>query len=197
MAEDTVKETQEKKEESEKLKSDIRKAEKTMKNAGWFLLYLVIFLFVIWLLFFKIIGITHMPSSDMEPRIDAGDLLIFFRMDKKPKFREIILYEMDTEKNGKKTLLVGRVVATPGDTVDINESNLLVVNGNVINESEDYLKITPKRGDKATYPIKLEEGQYFVLSDDRMNGMDSRYFGPVTKKDIIGTIITLFRRNNL
>ncbi len=197
MAEDTVKETQEKKEESEKLKSDIRKAEKTMKNAGWFLLYLVIFLFVIWLLFFKIIGITHMPSSDMEPRIDAGDLLIFFRMDKKPKFREVILYEMDTEKNGKKTLLVGRVVATPGDTVDINESNLLVVNGNVINESEDYLKITPKRGDKVTYPIKLEEGQYFVLSDDRMNGMDSRYFGPVTKKDILGTIITLFRRNNL
>lgn len=197
MAEDTVKETLEKKEESEKLKSDIRKAEKTMKNAGWFLLYLVIFLFVIWLLFFKIIGITHMPSSDMEPRIDAGDLLIFFRMDKKPKFREVILYEMDTEKNGKKTLLVGRVVATPGDTVDINESNLLVVNGNVINESEDYLKITPKRGDKVIYPIKLEEGQYFVLSDDRMNGMDSRYFGPVTKKDILGTIITLFRRNNL
>ena len=37
----------------------------------------------------------------------------------------------------------------------------------------------------------------FVLADARQNGTDSRYFGAVQKNEIVGTVITIVRRNNL
>ena len=47
------------------------------------------------------------------------------------------------------------------------------------------------------YPVVLGEGEYFVLSDARNGGADSRCFGPVTQEEIQGIVITLLRRNNL
>ena len=181
---------------SEQLVKELSKAEKGMKNAQWFLIYLVVFLLVAWILFFKIIGITHMPSADMEPRVDAGDLLVFFRLDKDAQFRDIVVFEKDIDGSGKKTMIVGRVMAAPGDTVDINDSSQLVVNGNVIVETQKYV-LTAKRGDRITYPVTLADGEYFILSDNREDGVDSRYFGPVTRDEILGTVITLIRRNKL
>ena len=47
------------------------------------------------------------------------------------------------------------------------------------------------------YPIVLGEEEYFVLSDTRNGGVDSRCFGPVNLDEIQGIVITLLRRNNL
>jgi len=184
-------------ESSETLEREIARAEKGFKNAQRFLIYLILFLAVAWVLFFKIIGITHMPSEDMEPRVDAGDLLVFYRLDKTPGFQDVVVFEKDAEGNGAKTLFVGRVMAAPGDTVDINENNRLVVNGNVIAESASYYSATFRRGERVSYPLTLAEGEYFILSDNRNQGTDSRYFGPVSEEELLGTVITLLRRNKL
>lgn len=181
--------------DSEKLTKELSKAEKGLKNAQWFLIYLVIFLVIAWILFFKIIGITHMPTEDMKPRVDAGDLLVFFRLDKDAKFQDIIVFEKEID--GQKTLFVGRVMAAPGDTVEITENDRLIVNGNAIIESVAYSTAAPRRGDRVAYPLTLAEGQYFVLVDSREQGVDSRYFGPVSEDEILGTVITLIRRNKL
>ena len=177
--------------EAEKLKKELAKDEKSFKNLQRFLIYLAVFLVILWVMFFKIIGITHMPSEDMEPRIDAGDLVLFYRLARKPQFQDVIVFEKVVD--GKKTLMVGRVMAVPGDTVEISAGNSVIVNGNVLVEPKIY-SMTPKREDKVTYPLTLGEKQYFVLVDNRLQGMDSRYFGPVTKDEILGTIITIVRR---
>ena len=184
-------------EDPDKLEKELSRAEKGMKNGQWFLIYLIGFLVVAWILFFKIIGVTHMPTEDMEPRIDGGDLLIFYRLDKDAAFQDVIIFEKDIDGSGKKQLLVGRVMAAPGDTVDINDNHRLVVNGNVIVEESIFYMETSKRGDRVTYPLTMGEGQYFVLVDRRDTGVDSRYFGPVSKDEVLGTVITLFRRNKL
>ena len=177
--------------EADKLKKELAKDEKSFKNLQRFLIYLAVFLVILWVMFFKIIGITHMPSEDMEPRIDAGDLVLFYRLARKPQFQDVIVFEKVVD--GKKTLMVGRVMAVPGDTVEISAGNSVIVNGNVLVEPKIY-SMTPKREDKVTYPLTLGEKQYFILVDNRLQGMDSRYFGPVTKDEILGTIITIIRR---
>lgn len=184
-------------EEAAKLEKQLTKAEKGLKNGQRFLIYLVAFLVVAWVLFFKVIGLTHMPTEDMEPRIDGGDLLVFYRLDKDAAFQDVIVFEKDIDGSGKKTLLVARVMAVPGDTVNINANHQLVVNGNVIVEDTIYYTSTHRRGDRVSYPLTLGDGQYFVLTDNRDTGMDSRYFGPVSRDEVLGTVITLFRRHKL
>ena len=47
------------------------------------------------------------------------------------------------------------------------------------------------------YPLTLEEGECFALADSRNGGTDSRFFGPVLNSEILGTVITIVRRNAL
>ncbi|MBR5348547.1 MAG: signal peptidase I [Lachnospiraceae bacterium] len=175
---------------------ELAQDEKGLKSYHWFLIYLGAFLLLIWILFFKIVGITHMPNGDMSPRVDAGDLLIFYRLDRNAAFQELVVFEKEVDDSGKKQMFVGRVIGAPGDTVEINAASRPVVNGNAIVEDMIYYD-TPKRGDKVTYPLTLGEDEYFILVDGRKEGMDSRYFGPVKKSEILGTVITVIRRNKL
>lgn len=182
--------------EADRLVKELAGEEKGLKNAQRFLIYLAILLVVLWVLFFKIIGITHMPTEDMSPRIDAGDLIVFYRLDRTPKFQDVVVFEKDIDGSGKKTMMVGRVMAVPGDTVDISAGNHLIVNGNSIVEPMIYT-LTPRREDRVAYPLTMGEEQYFILVDSRQDGMDSRYFGPVSKDEILGMVITLVRRTKL
>ena len=43
----------------------------------------------------------------------------------------------------------------------------------------------------------MQAGEVFVLADFRNGGADSRFFGPVKEQEILGTVITLVRRNHL
>ena len=186
----------EKTHDTDRLMKQLDKAEKGFKNYHWFLIYLVIFLVVVWVLFFKIIGITHMPNTDMSPRVEAGDLLIFYRLDRDASFQELVIFEKVIPGETDKRLMVGRVIAAPGDTIEINDSNRPIVNGNVLVEDKIYYD-TPKRDEMVNYPLTLGEDEYFILVDSRKEGLDSRYFGPVKKKEILGTIINIIRRNKL
>ena len=189
-------EKEQNKNDTEKLMKKIAKDEKGFKNFHWFLIYLAIFLLVIWILFFKIIGITHMPNMDMSPRVDAGDLLIFYRLDRDASFRELVIFEKVIPGEQKKRLLVGRVIGAPGDTIEISDSKRPIVNGNAIVEDMIFYD-TPKRDDMVTYPLTLGNDEYFILVDNRKEGLDSRYFGPVKKKELLGTVINVIRRNKL
>ena len=55
----------------------------------------------------------------------------------------------------------------------------------------------PEAVRRYTFPLTLEEGECFVLADSRNGGTDSRVFGPVSKSEIEGTVITIVRRNDL
>ena len=175
----------------------LSRAEKSVKDYQFFLIRLVVFLAVVWILFFQIVGLTHMNSGDMYPRLDAGDLLLFYRLDKDVKAQDIIVINKVTpESEGRKELFICRVVAVAGDTVEITEDQRLLVNGNSMVESNIFYS-TPAYEGYTQYPIVLQKGQCFVLADSRMGGNDSRWFGPVNQKEILGTVITVIRRNNL
>ena len=197
----TTPEVSGKEESSEELQKKLKKSERSVKKYEWLILRILIILVIIWVLFFVIIGLTHMPSGDMYPRVDSGDLVLFYRLDKDVKAQDIIVINKVTpDSDGKKQTFVLRVVAVAGDTVEIKD-NALIINGNTVVESNIFYTTTAYANDAGEeyieYPITLQEGQCFVLADYRNGGEDSRYFGPVDKSEILGTVITILRRNNL
>lgn len=176
---------------------EINRSERRVRRYQAAILRLAALLLILWVLFFQIIGLTHVPNGDMAPRMDAGDLVLFYRLDTDVRAQDVIVVEVETPDNpGVKTMYVGRVIAVGGDTVEIGESERVVVNGNTLIESNIYYS-TPAYEGYTEYPLTLGQDECFVLVDSRYGGTDSRYYGPVAREDIVGTVITVVRRNNL
>ena len=86
-----------------------------------FLIRLAFLLVFLWVLFGLLFGITTMKNIDMSPRISAGDLLFYYRLDK-PISGDVVVLQKAGEK------YVGRVIAADGDTVEITEDENVKIN---------------------------------------------------------------------
>lgn len=173
-----------------------KRHKRRMRALKTFLFRTVALLVVLYVLFFHIVGITTMPSRDMYPRLDAGDLLLYYRLERNPKSQDIVVIEKAADNGEKAQQFVCRVVAAPGDTVEVSADKGLCVNGNTLIENNIFYP-TDAYEDRMEYPVKLGDGEYFVMADRRNGGMDSRYFGTVKAEEIKGVVITILRRNNL
>ncbi len=194
---DTASKTPESAESGERrIRKKLRRAESGVREYQTLLIRLAALLLVIWLLFFQIVGLTHMPNGDMSPRLDAGDLVLFYRLDKNVEAQDVIVIEKVTPDNPQKQLFICRVAAVSGDTVEITDTEQLKVNEIPVLEQNIFYPTSRYVG-FTEYPLKLEEGECFVLADNRVGGTDSRYFGAVDKSEILGTVITIVRRNGL
>ena len=141
-------------------------------------------------IFGLVFGVTAMPDESMKPRLSAGDLLLYYRLEKQWHSGDVVVYEKDGEQ------YVGRIIARGGDSVEVTEDARLVVNGSRLAESDIYYS-TPRYEDGITYPVELEKGQLFVLGDYRTGARDSRYFGAVNENEVKGKVITAVRRSGL
>ena len=207
-------------EAKEKAAAKDRRRRRRVRALRSFLLRLVSLALVIYILFFHLVGLTFMPSRDMYPRLDAGDLLLFYRIERSFKAQDIVVIDKQMEadtRTGEKTFVrkaldwlgfrdpeapatqrfVCRVIAAPGDTVEITDERGLSVNGNAVIESNIFYPTRPYEEGITEYPLKLQDGEYFVMADQRNGGMDSRYFGIVKADEIQGIVITILRRSNL
>ena len=180
----------------EQLKKKLKRSERSVRDYQYFLLRLIILLLLLWVLFFKLIGVIRMPTGDMYPRIDAGDLVMFYRLDTNPSAQDVVALRRTVPTLSGEQTMVLRVVAVAGDTVEVTETGFLKINGNVMDERNIFYP-TPRYEDYVEYPLTLKEGECFALADSRNGGTDSRFFGPVNNSEILGTVITIVRRNAL
>ena len=119
-------------------------------------------------------------NNNMFPSIRDGDLCFIEKYDKHTHIDDIVLYN--------NTLY--RVIARENQEVTITEKGILAVDGQqVLSVTNSLLQ----RGD-ITYPIKLKQGELFVLNDYREEISDSREFNTIQEKDITGKIFFLIRR---
>ncbi len=201
-----------------------RRRRRRWKAFRGFLFRTLALLLVVYVLLFHIVGITTMPNGDMYPRIDSGDLVLFYRLEENYKYQNVVVIDKAVDANGpvilgnqpeksfvrkaldflgfkdpdmpETTRFVCRIVAGPGDTVDFPEGERLTVNGNALVESNIFYTTQVYEGYE-NFPITLKENEYYVMSDYRRGGVDSRFFGPVKFDEIQGVVITIMRRNNI
>ena len=188
-AENAAERMEEEAEKLEKQQKNLRKTKRQMRAVQSFLFHAFVICFLIWIMFGVIFGVLRMPNGDMSPRIDYGDLLMYYRLDKSFKPDQVVVLE----KND--TTYVGRVIAVGGDSVEISDEGRLMINGNAVVEQK-ISGPTPRYEGFVEYPVKLQSNEYFILVDVRDGGEDSRYYGVVNKKEIKGSVFSLFRRNH-
>lgn len=154
-----------------------------------FLKRLAIFVIAMVLIFTFVFRIRVVPNDDMKPAIRIGDFELIYCLPSARRVGQVIYYEKDGQKRN------GRIVAVPGDTVEI-KNNSLFINGNITTMATDYYS-TPAYEGEVIYPLKLGDDEYFVLSDYREGAQDSRNMGPVRNNEIIGNVITILRRSQI
>lgn len=135
-------------------------------------------------------------GASMDPTFHDTEYLIVDQITYRfetPERGSVLIFKFP--KNESK-YFIKRVIGLPGETVKINDGVVTIVNaenkeGFVLDEP--YV-VFPK---KDSSEITLDPGEYFVMGDNRLGSADSRYWGPVPTKDIVGRpILRLFPISN-
>lgn len=167
-----------------------KKGRSPMNPIQVFLLNLLIIIVSVWLLFGFVLGFAVAPNGDMAPNIKEHDLLLYYRLGSEFRAQDVVVIR----KNN--ITYVGRIIAAENDSVDISDANRPVINGSIMQESNIYTE-TPRYEGFVEYPLTLGKDEFFVLTDMRNGGEDSRYYGVVKRQEIQGTVVSVIRRNNI
>lgn len=101
-----------------------------------------------------------------------------------PQRGEVVVFK----DPGHSDFAVKRIIARPYDWLNLKDGNIYL-NGKRL--EEPYLLDHPRTEvpDRAEKWIQLGRDQYFVLGDNRANSEDSRFYGVVHRKHILGMLI--------
>ena len=124
-------------------------------------------------------------GASMEPNFSDGDYLLIDEIT--PRFRElsrgeVIVFRYPLDRS---LFFIKRIIGMPGERI-VSQNGMIKVykNGEEIAIDESYLPRDLKSNDN--FDIRLNKDQYFVLGDNRYRSFDSRNWGPVSRKDIVG-----------
>ncbi|WP_438982288.1 signal peptidase I [Vulcanococcus sp.] len=159
--------------------------------SGW--RSLVLWLCVALLLRWLVIEPRWIPSGSMLPTLELQDRILVEKV--RPKLERplpngtIVVFHAPAvlveAGYDPKAALIKRVVGQPGDDIEVRDGQLLR-NGDPVLE--------PWRSEAMDYsfgPITVPEGELLVLGDNRNASLDSHVWGPLPRKEVIGT--ALFR----
>ncbi len=152
-------------------------------------IYLLMAVLLVFLLLFRVIVVS---GDSMYTTLWDGDYLlllsnVFYH---EPQQGDIVVISKKSFDNG--TPIVKRVIATEGQTVDIDFENGVVYIDHVALQ-EDYINNLTVNSWGVSFPLTVEDGCIFVLGDNRAVSKDSRdpEIGQIDKREILGKAIYL------
>lgn len=141
----------------------------------------------------------RVPTEAMLPSIKVGDYAAVDRgyYESRPVERfDMIVFSLPPENvppnSGTRAgeTYVKRVVGLGGETVEIKDGKVYV-NGRELEETFQTVPLDPRM---KFGPVRVPEGEYFLLGDNRQNSWDSRHWPKPTiaKKNILGKVVEIF-----
>jgi signal peptidase I len=148
------------------------------------------------------------PSGSMKPTLLIGDHILVSKFNygiKLPFIRStlipvgspkrgdivVFIYPEDRSKD-----FIKRLVGLPGDTVEVRDKQI-ILNGQPWKENygvhSDSLVIPGAVQPRDNFgPVKVPEGKLFVMGDNRDESYDSRFWGFVDMKDVLGKALIIY-----
>jgi len=132
----------------------------------------------------------YVKGASMEPSFDDHEYLIIDELSYRfrgPERGEVVVFRYPLDP---RQYFIKRIVGLPGETVRVSDSKIIVTNaehpdGFVVDESAYLSPDVVTFGDKT---IHLASDEYFVMGDNRTASLDSRTFGPLPYKHIVGRV---------
>ena len=126
--------------------------------------------------------VLQIYGSSMTPTLNEGEIVVSIKGTNLNRGDIMAFYY-----NNK--ILVKRLIATPGEWVDIDKDGNVTVNGKPLDEP--YLTERALGDTNITLPFQVPDGRYFVMGDHRSTSVDSRNtaVGCVSEEQIVGKIV--------
>ncbi|MCD8249737.1 MAG: signal peptidase I [Lachnospiraceae bacterium] len=128
------------------------------------------------------LSVLQVSGISMEPTLSDGDIIVLVKSGDFETGDLVGFYYQNK-------LLLKRVIAGPGDIVDIDEEGNVYVNDEYLDEP--YVTEKSRGETDRDYPLQVSERKYFVMGDNRSASIDSRssMIGYIEKDQIVGKII--------
>ncbi len=131
-------------------------------------------------------------GASMEPNLSNGQYILTDKISYRfsdPKRGDIIVFKAPVDQNFD---YIKRIVALPGESIKIEDSKIIITNSKHP-EGFELDEPYPTNGTNQSGSVlengkelKLGEGSYFVLGDNRNQSFDSREWGELPRRNIIG-----------
>lgn len=132
-------------------------------------------------------------GQSMVPTFQSGEYVLTDKVSYRlgePKRGEVIVFHAPPEANcpeGTGCDFIKRILAVPGETITLKDSTFYV-NGQPVNEPyiPEEFQTLPGPYMNRVSTVTLGSDEYFAVGDNRPYSNDSRTWGPITRKDIVG-----------
>ena len=141
-----------------------------------------------------IVAPFKIPSGSMRPTLIEGDRILvnkFVYRFRQPRRGEIIVFRFPEDP---KRPFIKRLIAVGGDTVEIREGHIFVngrmASGEEVSPTTYYYNQGPFGQEQTVTDVPQD--MYFVLGDNSSSSHDSRFWGFVPKRSLIGRAMSIF-----
>lgn len=129
------------------------------------------------------IQVFWIPSGSMEPTLDINDRIVVNKVIyhfQPPKRMQIIVFRQVASEDSPKRDLIKRLVGLPGEKLELKDG-IIYINDKPLTEEHTMNQDFANFG-----PVSIPQDAYFVMGDNRPASADSRYWGFLPKKNVIG-----------
>jgi len=123
-------------------------------------------------------------GQSMEPNFENSNYLIVDELSyrfRDPQRGEVVVFRYPKNISQR---FIKRIIGLPGEKIEI-EAGVVMMNGKILDESKYLPSGVQTTGNTQ---ISLDENEYFVLGDNRISSFDSRQWGVLPRKNIVGRV---------